>query len=91
VPSGGELDLDSNAGCSLGSVRNENITWPAGSAPRGTYTVLVDYWSACDVAATNYTVLVNNGGNVEILTGRFTGAGDRGERLRNRNHDLRAD
>ena len=91
MPSGGELDLDSNAGCSLGSVRNENITWPAGSAPRGTYTVLVDYWSACDVAATNYTVLVNNGGNVEILTGRFTGAGDRGERLRNRNHDLRAD
>ena len=78
VPSGGELDLDSNAGCLIDSVRNENITWPMGSAPRGTYTVRVDYWSACDVAATNYTVLVNNGGNVEIFTGRFTGGGDRG-------------
>ena len=80
VPSGGELDLDSNAGCSIDSVRNENITWPEGSAPQGTYTVRVDYWSACSVAATNYTVLVNNGGNVEIFTGRFTGAGDSGGR-----------
>ena len=78
VPSGGELDLDSNAGCSIDSVRNENITWPVNTAPRGTYTVRVDYWSACSVAATNYTVLVNNGGDVEIFTGRFTGAGDRG-------------
>ena len=33
VPSGGELDLDSNAGCSEG-VSNENITWPEGLAPR---------------------------------------------------------
>ena len=80
VPSGGELDLDSNAGCSIDSVRNENITWPVGSAPQGTYTVRVDYWSACSVAATNYTVLVNNGGDVEIFTGRFTGAGDSGGR-----------
>ena len=78
VPSGGELDLDSNAACSIDGVRNENITWPEGSAPQGTYTVRVDYWSACDVAATNYTVLVNNGGDVEIFTGRFTGAGDSG-------------
>ena len=41
VPSGGELDLDSNAGCSEG-VSNENITWPEGLAPRGTYIVRVD-------------------------------------------------
>ena len=34
-PSGGELDLDSNAGCSIDGVRNENITWPVGRAPRG--------------------------------------------------------
>ena len=80
VASGGELDLDSNAGCAIDGVRNENITWPVGSAPRGTYTVRVDYWSACSVAATSYTVLVNNGGNVEIFTGTFTGGGDTGGR-----------
>lgn len=76
--SGGELDLDSNAGCSIDDVRNENITWPVGTAPQGTYTVRVDYWSSCGVAETNYTVLVNNGGNVQIFSGVFTGTGDSG-------------
>ncbi len=45
--SGGSLDLDSNAACSLDHVRAENITWPAGQAPAGTYKVLVDYFEAC--------------------------------------------
>ena len=76
--SGGQLDLDSNAGCSIDGVRNENITWPIGRAPRGTYTVRVDYWSSCNVAQTNYSVLVNNGGSVQVVTGNFNGAGDRG-------------
>ena len=80
VSSGGQLDLDANAGCNIADVRNENITWPVGTAPRGTYTVRVDYWSSCDVPETNYTVLVNNGGNVQVFTGTFTGAGDRGGR-----------
>jgi hypothetical protein len=77
VPSGGELDLDSNAGCSEG-VSNENITWPEGLAPRGTYIVRVDYWSNCGVESTDYTVLVNNGGNVEVFSGTFEGSGDGG-------------
>ena len=77
-PTGGTLDLDSNAGCSIDSVRNENITWPVGRAPRGPYTVRVDYWSSCNVAQTNYSVLVNNGGSVQLVTGSFTGGGDRG-------------
>jgi uncharacterized protein YfaP (DUF2135 family) len=77
-PSGGQLDLDSNAGCSIDGVRNENITWPVGRAPRGVYTVRVDYWSGCNVTQTNYTVLVNNGGNVQVFSGSFTGNGDRG-------------
>jgi uncharacterized protein YfaP (DUF2135 family) len=76
--SGGQLDLDSNAGCSIDGVRNENITWPIGRAPRGTYTVRVDYWSSCNVAQTTYNVLVNNGGSVQVVTGSFTGGGDRG-------------
>src|SRR5262252_8563271 len=41
-PEGGELDLDSNAGCVIDSVDNENILWPIGKAPSGTYTVRVD-------------------------------------------------
>lgn len=76
--SGGELDLDSNAGCRIDGVRNENITWPVGRAPRGPYIVRVDYWSSCDVQRTNYTVRVNNGGAVQLITGFFTGSGDAG-------------
>jgi hypothetical protein len=77
-PSGGELDLDSNAGCSIDGVRNENITWGTGEAPAGEYTVRLDYWSSCDVPQTNYTVLINNGGEVAIYHGTFYGSGDAG-------------
>jgi len=75
---GGELDLDSNAACAIDGIRNENITWPVGRAPRGEYTVRVDYWNNCAASRTNYTVLINNGGAVQIVTGFFTGAGDQG-------------
>lgn len=76
--SGGELDLDSNAACAIDGVRNENITWPVGRAPRGSYTVRVDYWDSCGAGRTDYNVRVNSGGNVQIFNGTFTGSGDQG-------------
>ncbi len=76
--SGGTLDLDSNAACDIDGVRNENITWPTGRAPRGSYTVRVDYWSSCGVSATSWTVRINNGGSIQVANGTFTGAGDQG-------------
>jgi hypothetical protein len=76
--SGGRLDLDSNAGCSLDHVRNENITWPLGRAPRGHYIVRVDYWSSCGAARTEFSVRVNNSGAAQLATGSFTGEGDHG-------------
>lgn len=78
--SGGVLDLDSNAGCDLDNIRNENITWPSGRAPRGTYTVRVDYWSKCSTTTTNYSVRVNQSGASTRYTGSFTGTGDSGGR-----------
>jgi hypothetical protein len=77
-PSGGQLDLDSNAACSTDGISNENITWGVGLAPQGDYTVRLDYWSSCNAAQTKYTVLINNGGEVAIYHGTFTGAGDQG-------------
>ena len=68
----------SNPACAIDGIRNENITWPVGTAPQGTYIVRVDYFSSCGVAETNYTVQVNNGGNTQILSGSFTGPGDSG-------------
>lgn len=61
---GGELDLDSNAGCNLDYVNNENITYSEDAfVEAGTYTVYVDLWSNCDESvATNYVVSVYYGG-----------------------------
>lgn len=72
---GGTLDLDSNAACALDHKRSENITWPAGRAPRGTYTVKVDYWANCPPTAltTNYVVTINVKGQApRVINGTFS-------------------
>lgn len=58
---GGWLDLDSNAGCSIDDINNENITYSAEEAfvAPGTYKVYVDLWENCDdEIPTNYVVTV---------------------------------
>jgi hypothetical protein len=77
--SGGELDLDSNAGCGGLDVRNENVTWAEGTAPRGEYTVRVNYWSACGQTRTNWVVTVRAEGHpTRTYSGSFTGEGNGG-------------
>jgi hypothetical protein len=77
-PSGGVLDLDSNAACSIDGVRNENITWT--TAPRGTYKVRVDYYESCGVPASNYVVTVQKKGQAaQTFRGQLTGDGDQGD------------
>jgi len=76
---GGTLDLDSNAGCRIDGKRSENVTWPSGRAPRGTYTVRVDYYLSCSQTRTNYVVTVNvKGQQPQVFNGFFTGGGDQG-------------
>lgn len=63
--SGGILDLDSNAGCDIDNVNNENITYSeeSGFVPAGTYKVYVDLFENCDPnIPTNYVVTVFYGG-----------------------------
>jgi hypothetical protein len=47
VSSGGQLDVDANASC-LGDPPVENVFWPAGSAPSGSYTATVTYFGECN-------------------------------------------
>ena len=64
---GSELDLDSNPGCNLDYVNNENITYNDSTAwvPAGTYKVYVDLFENCDeTIATNYVVTVFYGGSL---------------------------
>ncbi len=79
-PTGGQLDLDSNAGCGTDGPRAENIFWGDGIVvPRGEYILRVDYWSSCGASSTNYTVTINlRGLPPRIFTGTLTGAGSRG-------------
>ncbi len=81
--SGGQLDLDSNAACSpSGGVfkSNENVVWPTGQGPHGTYTVKLDYWSSCTASKpTDYVVTVAVVGSQPLVfTGSLTGQGDHG-------------
>lgn len=66
---GGYLDLDSNPGCSIDGVNNENIFYPEGATLEiGTYYVYVDMFENCDDSiATNFVTSVYLNG-VEIPT-----------------------
>ncbi|HXE58049.1 MAG TPA: hypothetical protein VNK43_08615 [Gemmatimonadales bacterium] len=75
VPSGGRLDLDSNPACNIDGVNNENIVW-AENAPRGTYTVVVDYFDDCGVPRSDYVVTIQRKGQPPLtFTGAFIGPG----------------
>jgi len=78
-PTGGQLDLDSNAGCATDGPRAENIFWGDGIiVPRGEYILRVDYWSSCGEPSTDYTVTINlRGLPPKIFTGTLTGTGSR--------------
>jgi hypothetical protein len=69
---GGVLDLDSNPACEIDGVNNENIFWPSGTAPHGTYTVKVHYWAHCSASTVNYTVNVIRGVDISSYHGFFT-------------------
>ena len=47
-PTGGRLDVDSNAGCQiLTTAPVENVYWPPGQSPPGDYTITVSYYREC--------------------------------------------
>jgi hypothetical protein len=75
---GGQLDLDSNAGCSIDGTNQENIHWPKGK--NGEYVVRVNYWSACGDSESgglpaNWSVTVSGCGVEESASGSL-GPGD---------------
>ncbi len=72
-PTGGRLDLDSNAACYIDGVNNENIYWPEGGAPAGEYTVRADLWASCDGQGIRWRVTVVTGGeDVTTHDGTFS-------------------
>ncbi len=75
--SGAELDLDSNIGCPANGVKNENIFWPEGQSPAGTYTVLVNYYNGCNASVgPSYVVTTQVCGETQIYEGSFNANAD---------------
>jgi hypothetical protein len=80
VSSGGELDLDNR--CSnfvLG--KPENIYWPSGKAPTGTYEVSVNYYADCSTSGTStgpvdWTVTTKVNGVERTYRGTLNNVGD---------------
>ncbi len=74
-PSGGELDVDSNADC-VRTVANpvENVFWPTGGAPAGQYQVQVVLYRACEQPSNQarqipFTLTVLNKGRTTTFNG----------------------
>lgn len=66
---GGQLDDDSNKDCEAGAPPPpETISWEPGTAPLGSYTVTVDYWTECGAGAVEFTVTVRVNGQVILST-----------------------
>jgi hypothetical protein len=72
--SGGELDVDANAGCEEVMVRpTENIFWPEGDSPPGTYRVHVVEFDDCGDPDVSWRLVVRVGGRV-VLDERGSGS-----------------
>ncbi|NJL22450.1 MAG: hypothetical protein HC895_19200 [Leptolyngbyaceae cyanobacterium SM1_3_5] len=72
VQSGGQLDVDANAGCSSSTTSPiENIFWPPSQAPQGNYQVVVNLFTRCQPSSSpipfTLTLLVQ--GTTQTLTG----------------------
>lgn len=71
VPSGGELDVDANAGCGERMASPvENIFWPTNGGMPGDYLVTVDLFSYCGPEVPiNFTLSTLVRGEVQTQTG----------------------
>jgi len=70
VSSGGQLEIDMNVEYPDSKTPIENIYWPTGGAPNGTYNVYVLYYKQHErTAETSYMVIVKQSDKVNEYTG----------------------
>jgi hypothetical protein len=69
--SGGQLDVDANAACVEASgAPTENVFWPPGAAPLGTYIVGVSLYDLCGSGApVAWTLTITVDGQIWVLSG----------------------
>ena len=74
VPSGGQLDVDANAGCfERMAAPVENIFWPTGGGATGDYMVTINLFSSCTTTGPiDYSLDILTHGQVQNHTGTLT-------------------
>jgi hypothetical protein len=75
-PSGGELDVDANASCREENPPVENVFWPPGAAPAGTYTIEVKLYDDCDNGPQEFELSALIGGQTVIESDTLTEDGE---------------
>lgn len=68
---GGQLDLDSGANCEPTPYNSENVFWPPGGAPSGTYRVSVQNYQQCSPGEIKFTVRIAYDDVVRTYDGSF--------------------
>ena len=58
------LDLDSNAGCGIDGINNENIFFPTSQLLTGKYEVWVNLWGNCNQKATTWAITATHNGSL---------------------------
>lgn len=72
LSSGGELDVDANAGCNESNPSPiENVFWPPSQAPQGAYTVTVNLYTHCQpqTQPIPFTLTLLVQGNTQTING----------------------
>jgi hypothetical protein len=74
ISSGGKLEIDMNVNYPDSKTPIENIYWPPGGAPSGTYNVYLRYYKKhIEIDETPYKITVKFGGKTEVFTGKISG------------------
>lgn len=72
IASGGKLEIDMNVNYPDSKTPIENIFWPSGGAPNGTYNVyLVYYKKHIEINETPYKITVKYGDKTEVFSGKI--------------------
>jgi len=72
VLSGGKLEIDMNAKYPDSKTPIENIYWPSGGAPNGTYSVFLLYYKQhTDINETPYKITVSYGDSTDVYKGKI--------------------
>jgi hypothetical protein len=62
----GQLDQDAQAACYRTPTSVENIFWPEGQAPQGTYTAPVKLWASCEPSVAQWTLRATVNGQIVL-------------------------